>query len=335
MHQTNVMLGVLARGLVLLIGVWMPVSCIDQPGDYSAEDSPRFEPVPVIKPGAQVIGLALGSGGPRVFAAIGVLKALEANGYVPDLIVGTSGGATVGALYAAGFTPDQIEAIALDMSVFDVIDFAISDYGYIGGHALHGKLLRLLEGKAIEALKKPFAAVVTHVETGGLEILNRGNAALAVRASIAIPGVFLPVIIDGAHYVDGEIVAPVPIRVAKQLGAEIVIAIDVQARLDEAPPMPAYPAEWLMLGALKRRLVDAEVDDTTILIQPLLPYYAGFSNAYKRRLIAAGEEAVKEVLPKLQSLINPEDRKTRKAGWSDWLFARRPPGRRPDASFSL
>ncbi len=318
------MSAVLARGLALLIGVWVPVSCIEQPGNYSADDSPRFEPVPVMKPGGQVVALALGSGGPRVFAAIGVLKALEANGYIPDLIVGTSGGAVIGALYAAGMTPDEIERIALDSSPLDIIDFALSDYGYIAGHLLYGKLLRLLEGKTIENLKKPFAAVVTHVETGGLEILNRGNAALAVRASTAIVGVFLPVIIDGAHYVDGEFVAPVPIRVAKQLGADVVIAIDVQARLDEAPAMPFYPPEWLMLGALKRRLVDAEVDDTTVLIQPQLPYYADFSNAYKRRLIAAGEEAVNEVLPKLQSLINPEDRKTRKAGRSDWHYARHP-----------
>ncbi len=315
------MLGVLARSLGFLIGIWIPVSCVEQPHNYSADDSPRFEPAPVIKPDGQVIALALGSGGPRVFAEIGVLKALEAKGYIPDLIVGTSGGAVLGALYAAGFTPDEIEAIALDTTPLDIVDFAISDYGFVTGRALQSRLARLLEGKAIEDLKKPFAAVVTHVETGGLEILNRGNAALAVRASIAIPGVFMPVIIDGAHYVDGESVAPVPIRVAKQLGADVVIAVDVQARLDEAPPMPSYPPEWLMQGALKRRLVDAEVDDTTVLVQPVLPYYAGFSNQYKRRLIAAGEASINEVLPKLQALIHPEDRKTRKAERSNRLFA--------------
>ncbi len=319
------MLALAARTMALLIGLWIPISCVEQPGNYSAEDSPRFEPVPVIKPGGQVVALALGSGGPRVFAAIGVLKALEAKGYIPDLIVGTSGGAIIGALYAAGFTPDEIEAIALDTSLLEVLDFTISDYGYIAGHALRAKLVRLLEGKTIEALKKPFAAVVTHVETGGMEILNRGNAALAVRASMAIPGVFLPVVIEGAHYVDGELVAPVPIRVAKQLGADIVIAVDVQARLDEAPAMPFYPAEWLSMGVLKRRLVDTEVDDTTILVKPMLSYYAGFSNQYKRTLIAAGEAAITEVLPKLQQLIQPEDQKTRKAKTSERLLARRAP----------
>ena len=331
------MLGVLARSLAFLIGIWIPVSCVEQPDNYSAEDSPRFEPTPVIKPGGQVIGLALGSGGPRVFAEIGVLKALEAKGYIPDLIVGTSGGALLGALYSAGFTPDEIEAIALDTSPLDIVDFAISDYGYITGRALQARLARLLKGKAIEDLKKPFAAVVTHVETGGLEILNRGNAALAVRASVSIPGIFMPVIIDGAHYVDGESVAPVPIRVAKQLGADVVIAVDVQARLDEAPSMPSYPPEWLMLGALKRRLIDAEIDDTTVLVQPVLPYYAGFSSNYKRRLIMAGEEAINEVLPKLQALIHPQEGKTRKAGLSDRLFAQqtRRNERRAAASLSL
>lgn len=322
------MLALLARHLVLLIGIWIPVSCIEQPGNYSAEDSPRFEPVPVIKPGGQVVAVALGSGGPRVFAAIGVLKALEAKGYVPDLIVGTSGGAIIGALYAAGFTPDEIEAIALETTLFELLDLVISDYGYIGGQALHGKLTRLLEGKTIESLKKPFAAVVTHVETGVMEILNRGNAALAVRASMAIPGVFLPVIIDGAHYVDGELVAPVPIRVAKQLGADVVIAVDVQARLDEAPAMPFYPPEWLSMGVLKRRLVDAEVDSTTILVQPVLSYYAGFSNQYKQSFIAAGEAAINDALPKLRELIQPEDQKTRKVNNAGRLLVRRmPPAR--------
>jgi NTE family protein len=299
------MLGLFARSLMVLLGIWLPASCVEQPRNYSAEDAPRFEPRPVIKPGGQVVAYALGSGGPRVFAEIGVLRALEAAGYIPDLIVGTSGGAVIGALYAGGYSPDEIEELVIAETPWSLLDFAISDYGYIAGQALLTKLERLLENRAIEDLKKPFAAVVTHVETGGVEILNRGNAALAARASIAIPGVFLPVIIDGAHYVDGELVAPVPIRVAKQLGGDVVVAIDVQAKLDEAPTMPFYPSEWLMLGALKRRLVDAEVDETTALIQPALPYYAGFSASYKRQLIAAGEAAVAEALPRLKELISP------------------------------
>lgn len=307
------MLRVLARSFVTLLAVWLPASCVDQPLNYTAEDAPRFEPKPVIKPGGQVVALALGSGGPRVFAQIGVLRALEAQGYVPDLIVGTSGGAILGALYAAGYSPDDLEELALAESPFTILDFTVSRYGYIAGRTLHAKLAQLLEDRTIEQLKKPFAATATHVETGELEILNRGNAAIAVRASAAIAGVFLPVMIDGTHYVDGELVAPVPIRVARRLGAEVVIAVDVQARLDEAPTLPNYPAEWLTLGALKRRLTDSEVDESTVLIQPVLPYYAGFSNAYKRRLIAAGERAVTDALPKLKELINPLDEKAKTA----------------------
>lgn len=307
------MLRVLARSLVTLLAVWLPASCVDQPLNYSAEDAPRFEPKPIIKPGGQVVALALGSGGPRVFAQIGVLRALEAHGYVPDLIVGTSGGAILGVLYAAGYSPDDLEELALAESPFTILDLTVSRYGYIAGRTLHSKLAQLLEDRTIEQLKKPFAATTTHVETGELEILNRGNAAVAVHASAAIAGVFLPVMIDGTHYVDGELVAPVPIRVARRLGAEVVIAVDVQARLDEAPTLPNYPAEWLTLGALKRRLTDAEVDESTVLIQPVLPYYAGFSNAYKRRLIAAGERAVTEALPKLKELINPLDEKAKTA----------------------
>jgi len=305
--------GAVSRIVAMLLAVWLPASCVDQPRNYAGEDAPRFVPVPIIKPGGPVVALALGSGGSRAYASIGVLKALEAQGVIPDLIVGTAGGAILGALYAAGLSPDEIEAIALSHSLADLVDLTISDYGFIAGHALQARVARLLEDRTIEDLKKPFAAVVTHVETGGLEILNRGNAALAVRASTAAPGVFMPVIVDGAHYVDGGLVAPVPIRVAKQLGGDFVIAVDVQPRLDEAPAPRFYPSDWLARDVLTRRLIDAELDEGTLLLQPSVPYYGGFSENQKRQLIAAGERAVAEALPRLQRLINPVDPKAKQA----------------------
>ena len=290
--------------VVCVLGLaWIATSCIDPPISYSGDDPPRYVDRPLALPNRPIVALALGSGGPRTVAAIGVLKALEDADIQIDTIVGTSGGAIIGALFAAGYSADEIAALAMATSPLAIVDPVISDYGYIRGVALEGWLDRLLDGKRIEDLRKPFAAVVTHVETGAMEIFNRGHAATAVRASAAIPGVFFPVRIDGEHYVDGEIVSPVPIRVARRLGADIVIAVDVMARLEDAPAMPDYPSEWLIYGAMRRKIVDLETDDMTVTVQPEIGYYAGASRAYRERMIAAGEAAGRKSVDKIHALI--------------------------------
>jgi NTE family protein len=228
-----------------------------------------------------------------------VLRALDEADIPIDLVVGTSGGAIIGALYAGGYTGAEIAEIAISVSPWSFVDLAISDYGYISGGALERFVRASLDNRRIEQLKIPFAAVTTHVESGTQETFNRGDTATAVRASAAIPGVFLPVRIEGEHYVDGELVSPVPIRTARKLGAEIVIAVDVMAKLEEAPTLPRYPMEWLIYGALRRSIVDLELDELTVVVQPPLDYYAGMSEAWRRRAIdfgyIAGQKAVKRI----------------------------------------
>ena len=314
------------RAIVTVLLVWMAASCVDAPRDYRGDAPPRFVDRPLPRPERPIVALALGSGGPRVYAQIGVLRAFDEADIPIDLIVGTSGGAIIGALYAAGYSGAEITEMALSRTPWSFLDLAISDYGYVRGDTLERFIREHVEDRRIEALKIPFAAIATHVESGTQEIFNRGDTATAVRASAAIPGVFFPVRIEGEHYVDGELVSPVPIRVARRLGAEIVIAVDVQARLEEAPLMPKYPTEWLVYGTLRRALIDAEVDDATIMVQPALDYLAGASEAYRRRAIELGYEAGVKAVAMIRERIEEGTAEKKQARWqSPTLLRTRPP----------
>jgi NTE family protein len=158
------------------------------------------------------IGLALGGGAARGFAHIGVIKALEAQGIVPDIVVGTSAGSVVGAMYAAGYNGFQLQKMALEMDEASISDWAIPFFskspGVLKGEALQGYVNKTVRNQPIEKLKIPFGAVATDLKTGQPILFRRGNTGMAVRASSSVPSVFQPVSIGGRTYVDGGLVAP-------------------------------------------------------------------------------------------------------------------------------
>jgi len=175
------------------------------------------------------IGLALGGGAARGFAHIGILRTLLANGIVPDIVVGTSIGAVVGGSYAAGHL-DTLEAWArglLPRNIFSYLDIRLSGSGLIGGSKLAAQLEASFGNILIDELPLKFAAVSTEVNTGHEIWLTDGKLVEAVRASYALPGIFEPVLIGDRWLVDGALVNPVPVSVARALGAEIVIACNV------------------------------------------------------------------------------------------------------------
>lgn len=182
---------------------------------------------PVRKPR---IGLALGGGAARGFAHIGVIKALETNGIIPDIVTGTSAGSVVGVLYAAGFSAFDLQKIAFQLEESKFTDWAIFDRGFLKGEALEAFINKQVGGKPIESLRRHFAAVATDLGSGEVAVFTNGNAGQAVRASASVPGVFSPVLIRGHEYVDGGLVSPVPAHAAHQLGADIVIAVDISER---------------------------------------------------------------------------------------------------------
>ncbi|MDE2132496.1 MAG: patatin-like phospholipase family protein, partial [Betaproteobacteria bacterium] len=191
------------------------------------------------------IGLALGGGSARGWAHVGVIRALEEAGIRPDLVCGTSVGAMVGAAYAAGEL-DRFEQWLLDMSLRDV--FSFMDVSLNGGMLKGDRLMEFFRttfvDHPIEGLKMPFAAVATSLQTGAEVWLREGSTVDAVRASIALPLLFTPVQRDGVFLVDGGLVNPVPVSLARAMGADFVIAVDLSAdivghRLHDVEPEAA------------------------------------------------------------------------------------------------
>jgi NTE family protein len=173
--------------------------------------------------------LALGGGGARGFAHIGVIRALIAHGIKPDVIVGTSIGAVVGGCYAAG-RMDMLEDWALGLTkrgILGYLDVSLSGSGLIGGGRLADRLAEGLGPVRIEELPVRFCTITTEIGTGHEIWLTRGKLADAMRASYALPGIFPPVALDGRWLVDGALVNPVPVSAARVFGARLVIAINL------------------------------------------------------------------------------------------------------------
>jgi NTE family protein len=228
--------GRVARICAILAAALLATACNLVERTVPPERLPSY--VPEHKPAR--VAVVLGSGGPRGFAHIGVLKALEDAGVHPDLIVGSSVGAMVGALYAAGYDARTLERMAYDIDLLDFVEASILWGGASSGRGVQD---RAVANKPIEALPTRFAAVATRLSDRKLVAFNRGDTGLAVRASGASPGQFQPVRIGREEYVDGDEVSPVPIHMARMLGAEVVIAVDVSAYLEETPP--GVPQEWI------------------------------------------------------------------------------------------
>ena len=198
-------------------------------GDRAAEATTHAQPGPT----RPTIGLALGGGAARGFAHIGVIRALEAHGIVPDVIVGTSIGAVVGGCYAAK-EMDNLETWARTLTVRGVLgylDISLSGSGLIGGGHLAARLEAGLKESRVEDLPIRFAAIATEFNTGHEIWLTHGRLSEALRASYALPGIFPPVRIGGRWLVDGALVNPVPVSAARALGARLVIAVNLNSDL--------------------------------------------------------------------------------------------------------
>jgi NTE family protein len=197
-------------------------------GDRGAQATPETTERPSRRP---TIGLALGGGGARGFAHIGVIRALALHGIVPDIIVGTSIGSVVGGCFAAG----QLDTLAdwcsslTKRGILSYLDISLAGSGLIGGGRLASKLEAGLGDTLIENLPIRFATIATEIRTGHEVWLTRGRLSDAMRASYALPGIFPPVGLDGRWLVDGALVNPVPVSAARVLGARLVIAVNLSS----------------------------------------------------------------------------------------------------------
>jgi len=261
------------------------------------ERLPRFEPL-AAKPG---IALVLGSGGPRGFAHIGVLKVLDENGIKPDLIVGTSVGAMVGALYASGLNARQLEALSERIRVAEFFELGMLGIGKATGETTQAYVNEHAGGKPMEALRISFAAAATRIRDRRLVLFNRGDTGLAVRASSANIESFKPVRIGSDDFVDGDEVSPVPIRAAREMGARFVIAVDVSAFPEDTPP--SAPRDWVEKDARRAAQVAREAAGADVMLHPNIGYYAGHSDDYRRRVIAIAEDYTRARMPAIHAAL--------------------------------
>jgi NTE family protein len=294
-----------SRMTILLI-VALVAGCVGGIAEFNGPDAPSFAPYPADKPSH--VALVLGAGGPRGFAHVGVLKVLQESGIDADLVVGASAGAIIGAMYANGMTAIEIEKVALDLDVKRFI--GISTTGLKGnGGAVESLVRKLTDGKPLEGMQRRLAVTVATTRDNTLKIFNRGNTGAATRASSATPGQFFPVKIRGIEYQDGDEATPVPIKAARELGAEIVIAVDVSAYVSAIPS--SAPDDWQTRDRKRAALVDAEKPYADVYIHPDLGYYAGISDDYRRMCIKRGEDATRAALPAIRAAIAKQNAKTR------------------------
>jgi len=253
------------------------------------------------------IGLALGSGGAKGLAHIGVIKALEENNIPIDFIAGSSIGSMIGGFYAAGLSIKEIEGIALSTDwrrVFSTLFEPSFKKGLIGGEKVKSFIEGYINGKDFESCKVPFAAVATDLKTGEVIILDNGKMAPAIRASISIPLVFKPVEINGRVLADGGLSAPVPVEIVRNMGADIVIAVNLDRYYYDEKWSPGwYDIANDSLNILRHHLAlhDTKSADISIEIDTGKSYWYQFVNGQNK--ILAGEKSMKELLPRLQEMI--------------------------------
>ncbi|MBV8664962.1 MAG: patatin-like phospholipase family protein [Burkholderiaceae bacterium] len=261
-------------------------------------------PPPPKPPRKIKIGLALGGGAARGFAHIGVIKALEAQGIYPDIVVGTSAGSLVGALYAAGNDGFTLNKLALTMDESAIADWSVpffsSTSGVLKGEALQEYVNRTVKNLPMEKMKIPFGAVATDLRTGAPVLFQRGNTGVAVRASSAVPGVFQPVTIGDHTYVDGGLVAPVPVNFARAMGADFVIAVNISSQPEAQTANSTLQILLQTFAIMGQSINHYELKGADVVIQPGLGAMKGSDFDSRNVAVLAGEQATAIALPEIK-----------------------------------
>lgn len=290
------------------LAVWALAGCASRPPEPEVPAAPPLEPPPQSTPPptrAPRVGLALGGGAARGFAHIGVIQVLEREGVRPDLVVGTSAGSLVAALYAHGLSGAALERAALEMEEATIADWTVPIFnrGLLRGEALARYVNRMVQGRLIEAMPLPLGILATDLTTGQPVLFRRGDTGTAVRASSAVPGVFSPVAIAGRTYVDGGLVAPVPVEQAREMGAELVIAVDISSPaepLGQADPVRVLLQTFTIMGQTINRHVLGRAD---VVVRPPLDGIGSADFTSRQRSIAAGRAAMQAALPRLREQL--------------------------------
>lgn len=284
------------RSAIIATSAAALVGCSFAPDlDHDGTDAPRALPLRRVPQMAWVFS----SGGPRGFVHVGVLKALDELNLEPDLIVGASVGALVGCLRASGVPGAEIETLALDLQPTQMARLAIWSDQRFSGAPVADLVHRYARQRLLEEMPVSMACVATGRRDGTVVAFTAGDAGVAVQASSAIEGQFAPVRIRGEPHVDADWFAPLPVRLARSLGASRVLAVDASVHLDRAPP----GAERYRDGDLRKRaLVQPDAQQADLLLHPDFGYWVSFSRDFRERAIGAGYRATMQQAARLREL---------------------------------
>jgi NTE family protein len=268
-------------------------------------------PVEAEKPQAPVekrvpkFGLALGGGAARGFAHVGVIQVLEEAGLKPDLVVGTSAGSLVAAFYASGKTGAQLQKVAETMEEATITDWTVPllGRGMMRGDALGRYVNAQTGGRRIEELKMPLGIVATDLHTGEGVLFQRGDVGTAVRASSSVPSVFEPVRIGAREFVDGGLVSPVPVRYARQMGAEYVLAVDISSTPETGKTGDMFQILMQTFTIMGKSINHFELREADLVVRPALGNVGSAEFSARRRSIEAGRAAMLQALPKLKAAL--------------------------------
>ena len=251
-----------------------------------------------------IIALVLGSGGARGYAHIGAIEILEKNNIYPDFIVGTSAGSIVGSLYASGKNSSELREIALNLKANDVRDVTLDRKGFFEGKKVEDFINKEVNNTPLQSLKIPMYVIATELKEGKKVVFNYGNTGQAVRASVAIPSMFIPTKIGDDEYVDGGLVSPVPVDVAKKLGADIVIAVDILAQPIHTETSNIWGLFNQNINIMQKHLAQEELKGADIVIQPDLREKVHIFDVSGREItMLAGQNAAQKVMPEIRKII--------------------------------
>ena len=324
-----------------LIGLALLAGCAAKSAP-KVESQQAEEGQPVATPAAPVspseikipaprIALVLGGGAAKCFAHIGVIKALEAQGIQPEIIVGTSAGSLVGVLYAAGNDGFALQRIALDLNESMFSDYSLPDRGFLKGEALQQFVNKAVQNRPLEKLNRTVAVVATDLQSGEAIVFQRGDTGMAVRASSAVPGVFQPVRINGRDYVDGGLVSPVPVKIARRLGADIVIASDISAKPSLKPVEGTLDILLQTFTIMGNTIASEELSGADVIIKPDISKLSSTDFQSRHLAVLEGEQAGQAAIAQFRQKLAEREARLRAAALAQ-QFPAATPGPSPTAA---
>ncbi len=249
------------------------------------------------------IGLALGSGGARGFAHLGVIKVLRDEDIPIDLIAGSSMGALVASFYGAGLDVERLYKLSRVFKRKYYLDFTVPKMGFIAGKRVKELIRIFTHGKMIEELDIPIGIVATDLMSGEKVVFKEGPVAEAVRASIAIPGIFVPEKLGGRLFVDGGVVDRIPVSVAKEMGADIVIAVDVSSVKINEDVTSIFDVIMQSIDIMQMELVANREVASDVMLRPPVEMFNSKAFTNIEEIIEIGEEEARKHIDKIKQCI--------------------------------